>query len=444
MMRTTKKTFVWVFRVAASMAVVSTCASGRLARAEEAVRDQDDPAHVHALALEAELDGDVARALTLLRQAVALDPRDALAAFDLARVSYRSNSPELPQDAKAFLALGSYDVESDLLRARLNLHLHHEEEARHDVETALGRAPGDSEALSLSAQLGGVEAGSKSAVQVHARARIGSEIDTNVTVLPDDNASQQTGSRLVASAEVRAGGRSGPYDFSGGLYLGASPHVNNREALHTYDVATGALFGHVGYQRGSMQAGLDLTLTEIFIDTVEEAFARYFMGRRALHGEVWWRGGVSLGAFADAGIRDFSTGNIEGSDTDRDGAQLVGGVAATLRTGSVVWSSRLGYRSDFAEGDARRIRGPLGELRLALARGAFSGRLGVLYEYRDYYLNAVERRIDQRITPSARAQINFLSMYGVFAEYRFVRNITISNFDYSRHLAQLGLEMRWL
>jgi hypothetical protein len=154
---------------------------------------------------------------------------------------------------------------------------------------------------------------------------------------------------------------------------------------------------------------------------------------------------VELGVYGRGGYRDFREGNDEDGDLDRDGAQLGGGLVLKWKGGGG-WSAdaRAGYQAELAEGDVMKERGPEARLAVRWRWRQLGVRALLNYVMRDYPERAaVIERTDQRITPRLDVRYGINDWLGVRASWALTRNLSQDAYDYTRHLAQLGVEATW-
>ncbi|MEZ4272779.1 MAG: hypothetical protein R3C68_15510 [Myxococcota bacterium] len=189
---------------------------------------------------------------------------------------------------------------------------------------------------------------------------------------------------------------------------------------------------------------LDVGATEVLLDGFKAEFMREFMSRAELRFKT---GVFEPGFYAEGGYRDF----IDSSENERDGPRAGVGLVDRVRAGRFSAGIRAGVFGEFAEGETQQVDGIRATLGATYQPGDFRISAGVSYEYRrfkeiqstDETQVAEPRRIDQRLTPGLSLAYNINDRFGLNARYSFVNNSSTSSFDYSRHLGQAGVEVRW-
>jgi hypothetical protein len=403
-----------------------------------AAAPDDEGGALHAEALAAEIDGNLAGALDLLRRAAAAAPDDGLVVYDLARLAYESKSPTLAGDTAPFLARTPESADAHLLRAYLLLARGERDGAAQSVDAVLMARPGDAEATRLRLVLGGGRpAGAKGEAPLRARVRTSVQGDSNVTVLAEDNPSRLSGARAVLDLALLGRHENGGFALEGGLGASGGPYLNARDDLAAYDAASATLFAAALYRAGGLAASVEVSGTDVLVDAFSEEFMRDVGGSLELR---WASGPAAGGLYGGGGWRDFLHMNAEGLAEDRDGPRFEGGVLGSYRASGLVVSGRAGWQRESAEGEAQVEQGLRGGLQVSWRKEALSAGAGVGFEYRAY--ENVERA-DLRLMPSARVGWDLNDTFGVVASYAFIRNLSEAPYDYARHLGQAGLEARF-
>lgn len=404
------------------------------------IEPRERAALLHADALEAELDGDVEQALRMLRTAHRLAPEDEMVAYDLARLAYETQSVSLIDDTDGFLRLQPTTPDSSLLRAYLWVERGDKKAALEQVNRVLALRPADTEAIGLRRLIAPPKSATATGARFAGRVRTAAEVDSNVTVTPEDQPTNLVGIRALVDGGLLYSIASQRWRADAGLFFSAGAHLRDRADLSLYDsgAAVGLLSG--SYQLGAVLTRLDLSATEVLIDTFQAEFMREY--RAGL--ETQYRlGAWSIGLYGAAGMRDFITGNAEGDDTDRDGLRVDAGALVQWKQSNLALIVRSGYLREGAEGSSQRQQGGRADVRVLFQRKPFLVVVGTTYEYRDFFLTESPRRTDHRIIPSAKIAFLITDALSIVGNYVFTRNQSQKAFRYQRHVGQLGVEARW-
>ena len=411
-----------------------------------------DPEVLQAEARLAEFDGQPDQALAFLRKAHAITPEDTTVTFDLARVSFESNSPQMAEDAAALLAMEREHAEPRLLASYILSRLGRREEAAIELHAAeelrakAGEGTGLRQAVAAATP-------PRTIPLFGASLRLGVQADSNISVLPEDAPSHDQGFRgLVAGSVIlRPGSAKSGVDIGGDFSL--LPHLNDRARLDTYDVGSVRVslspYTRAGQWRIRGRAWGAMTLIDAFSTRfMQEAAASLTALRKVRR----W----TLGAYAQTGFRDFvgagDTENPEGQDGDRDGLKVEAGFTSRGRLGRVSASFRLGYQSELAQGVAQREQGTVlsTSASIPLAKG-FRLMAALQHVWRHYGegrepsgVGAPRRdRIEHRITPSLSMRYAVNKNMAFLASYAFTKNLSNSDFEYNRQMGTLAMEATW-
>lgn len=399
---------------------------------------------LHAEGLEAELDGDEARALALLRRAHAAEPTDVLVAFDLARLAYDQRLEGWERDAMGLLSLddvGAAGPDASLLRAYLFIEQGERAAAAREVANVLAVEPSHAEALELRGLIGPTP-GAEGEVSVSGRVRAGIEVDSNVAVAPDFVASGQLGTRAAVDGAILVTWRPVRTRVEAGGFFALGGHLNDRDNLAFYDSFSFTLFGRATYLGEGFDLGLTLIGSEVLIDGFSSHFMQDVGARATLELPL---GPVSVGAYADGGHRDFIAGNPEGvpgrpegDEADRDGPRGRAGVSFGAAFGDFALNARVGGQIEQADRYKYQEAGLDSTIALTWKWESLAVAGGVKYDYRNYHRHD---RVDHRLTPYLKAGYSLTENLGVALSGVLMRNVsTDAYYDYTRVIVHLGGE----
>ncbi len=409
---------------------------------------------LHGDALAAELDGELKQALALLRQALALAPDDAAIRFDLARLAVLHGGER--GDLEPFASSLVSDPASLALRAAVLAELDRRGQAR-PVRLWGGR--------------------------VRLRATLGTSLDTNANIAPDEATPFTTGSTAppappAAASEPLLGVR---LAHQGEVFVAPLDGLVSVEAALGYRVgvylnsggtaATGELSALDHNQAWLIARGLmefEPLVVRLTLSGSEHAaggFSRHYLqaataqldlllGDRRTH----------LGLYGLAGLRDFVDGNPTGAE-DRDARLLQGGLLWTWRAGHPFGlRGRIGAGRELTDGPLLRTWNLVTSLATHVDVGRVHVLAGVYNDARVYndqpptdWSDVQDLRFDDRLTPFSRVEVDILAYLGAYAAYAYTTNL--SNHDenraprlgvtrphldrtYQRHLLEIGVEGR--
>jgi hypothetical protein len=385
---------------------------------------KSDAAVLHARALLADDDDDRTGALELIREAHLADPDSELITYDLARLALESGHPEDRDNAP-------------LLKAEL----HFEASRRLAVYALLrqGRSE-DAEAAMAVANFDSAEERELRDLLVVSRpttlvleADVGTEYDTNVSLLPDSQGSHDAGTRMVVN--TTAAWRPGKH-FELGVVGQLARHFNDRDVLSSYDYGVLSAVATVMGDVGPVSLTGDVTATIVTSNLLSDIFSTDASGRVAAQlGNVPGRPGI----YGRAGYRNYVTGNSEGDGFDRDGALYGTGIVTDDAIGNWSYLVRAGALLEDAQGNEYRVRGleAYGYVRYRIKSLLVAATMGATR--RDYYTSS-SGRLDTRLTPAIDTIYSFTTWLGATAGYAYTHNASNSSeFRYDRHILRLAV-----
>lgn len=429
-----------------------------------------------AEALIAEQQNDIPQAFALLREAAKLSPDDMDIAFDRANLALEHPDQAQPADFDDYLRLEAITADQRLLRAYVLAARGRTDEARVEAQGAAAADPSNEEAQSLvqaltpaSAQDGPHER------DIVGRVRLYGQYDTNVSVLPDRTATtvgstttisdatdlQRSAFAIGVQGDVRWTPVRGVTELTlqGGLsYLG---HVSGRNdevntstgivkpGSKTYDFGTIDLSARLSFPRERWNSAIELYGSSVFIDGFSERYLTEGTLLGSTNYAVTENKNLRVGVYGLGGLRSF--GDLY---SVRDGTRAEGGLTLDYVTSHAGFGLRGGYQAELTDSELFTEKGPQGML---YARGAM-GRLEVLvsfiYQRRSYDsapnpdpTGAAFDRSDNRFGPQAQLSYLLNDMLSVTGSYQYLRNTSstegyATDFDYTRHLATIGIEAR--
>ncbi len=416
--------------------------------------------------LLAEQEKDIPQALGLLREAAKLDPSDIDVAFDRARIALEHADLAQPADYDDYLKLEPVTADQRLLRAYILAARGRTDEARVEAQGAAAADPTNTEALGLVQALAPSSDPTPADDAIAGRVRVFGRYDTNVSVLPDRTAAgssadpnavaDATDRRRAAGAlgvegDVRWTPVRGVTEFSllGGLSFLA--HVNGRndetdaagnilkQGAKTYDYGTVDLQARLAFPRDRWNSAIELYGSSVFIETFQKRYLTEGTLLGAANYAIDEGKSFRVGAYGLGGLRSFGAGF-----GDRDGQRVEGGLTADYGKRRVGLGVRGGYQMELAN-DSLTERGPQA---MAYVRGSIDRLDGIasfVFQKRDYY--KIDRN-DSRFGPTVQLAYAMNDTIAVVGIYQYLRNVsTVADgaaidYDYSRHLATLGLEAR--
>ncbi len=430
-----------------------------------------------AEALLAEEQKDISGALTLLREAAKLDAADLDVAFDRARLALEHADLAQPADFDDYLALEPVTADQRLLRAYILAARGRTDEAHAEAQSAAKADPANEEAQGLVQALAPAtpDEGAQAQPAIAGRVRLYGQYDTNVSVLPDRTATtvgstttisdatalQRSAAAIGVQGDVRWTPVRGLTELSflaGVSYLG---HVNGRSdqldvntgivkpGSKTYDFGTVDLQARVAFPRERWYSAIEVYGSSVFIDS----FAERYLTEGTLLGStnvaVNEAKNIRLGAYGLGGVRSF------GEDFSvRDGTRAEGGITFDYIGRHMGVGLRGGYQAELTDSELFTEKGPQG---MFYARGSidrFDALVSFVYQKRGYD-SAVNpdptapafERSDDRFGPQLQLAYGLSDILSVVGTYQYLRNVSSTegyaiDFDYSRHLATIGLEAR--
>jgi tetratricopeptide (TPR) repeat protein len=435
---------------AADAASQPEAASQPTAEAGPAAGDPADAAEVaHAEGLIDEVDGRFKQARERLKEASDLQPQSMEFAFDLARFAWEHGLPSKDEDARRFLAMTPETSEQHLLRAYLLAGAKDKSEAKAAVERAIKLEPVNTEAQQLFQLItqppGAVPPPRRNWA---ARARVGVEYDSNVTLIQDAPPSQQAAPRLMLNGGVAWQPTMDNVRLSLGVDMGGGIHLANRTRvdetgatvpnLSTYDFAQILPRFSVDALVGDNRLIGSLQMSQVFLGGFSMHFLQDYSAiaeYRRVIGASW-----QPGLYASVGYRDFTTGPFnQPGRTDRDGLHTNDGLGLHFVRRDVVAHVRAGFQMENAAGLDQRELGPEADLLLRFNVFHFSFGASIAYMGR-FYRQSSTARVDQRVSTGFVATVVLTDYLFIDVDYRFVRNVsTVLPFDYMRHLTSLSV-----
>ena len=412
--------------------------------------EKDDPAEqatwLHAKALGRELDGNVAEALTVLRQAAILAPTDEDVSFDLARLSFQTKDARLWEDARNFLALTPSTADGRVLRAYLLAMRGDTEDALRETSAMAGQSS-EAEQLQLLLQRQNTEAPPAPTTDngklFAARVAAGGEYDTNVLVLPSDANTTRPGGRVNLDAALQWQPIRGDSEFHMNATFRSGTHVNDRPDLAAFDTESLAVLAGGQKRLGDLILYGDVEGTQLFINDFRASFLRQVLADAQVLYEV--APNTRVGVYGNGGPRLFIDGNPT-NGFNRNGAIWESGAMANWlqsQAGGFMAQGRVGWQGEYTAGNELRENGLTA---LALAgynwRGLTAAAL-MGYQRRGYAQSSDDRQ-DNRLIPGARLAYALTEHVSGVGQYTFTQNLsTSSKFAYDRHLASIGVEALW-
>jgi len=394
-----------------------------------------EAAVLHAEAIVAEIDGKSTEALELLRSALQADPNSREVAFELARIAMDLPEHKRPTDLEVFLALTPENEQEQLLRAYALADRGDFFAAAAAIETGL---PSSDELLEVRSLLAAKD--STADQQVSAEVFIGAQYDSNVTLLPDV-ASGPDGARMMFS------GRVGVVPFASvprwELLLNAdfTRHLNDRVNTAIYDAASASVSTTYSHVVGSIEIYGELGGTVVYTDS----FGAHFMNDVSGTVELRLLEDLTPGAYLTGGYRDYVVGNLDGTDSDRDGPVVQAGVLLEWFEDNLAVAARAGFYMEQSQGSALRQRGVDASAFVQWRPGPLSVLAGLTFEWRRFVqpILGIARRVDTRPTPQIEIAYDILKNLAVRGSYAYTRNSSLVLFDYSRHVVTFGIDGRY-
>jgi hypothetical protein len=409
---------------------------------------------LHGDALAAELDGDVTRALACLREAHALDPQSAAIRFDLARLAIQHQGER--SDLEAFAAAAADDPASTALRRAVQVELARRTQA---------------ERLSL---WGG---------RLRLRATLGTSVDTNANIAPDEAAPFAAGAnappappaaavepllgvRLVHAGEATVRPLSGVFNVDAALGYRLGVYLNSGGTAATGEL--GALDTNQAWLSVQGRFELDPLLIRLTLSGSElsaDGFSRHYLQTGDAQLDLLFGdAGSHFGLYGLAGLRDFVDGNPVGAE-DRDARVLQGGFLWTWR-GSRPFGlrGRVGVGRELSDGALLRTWNLVTSVATHVHIGRVQVLAGIYNDARVYndrpptdWSDLHDIRFDDRLTPFGRARVEVWDYLGVYAGYAYSNNLSTHDENltpraglsrphldrtYQRHFIELGVEGR--
>lgn len=442
-----------------------------------------------AEALIAEQQNDVPQAFALLREAAKLSPDDIDIAFDLANLALEHPDQAQPADFDAYLRLEAITANQRLLRAYVLAARGRTDEARVEAQSAAAADPANQEAHGLVQALTPADSGeAPGARPIVGRVRLYGQYDTNVSVLPDRTTTsvgagptlsdatnlQRAAVGIGVQGDVRWTPVRGVTELSflGGLsFLGnlsgresetvpmrdldgnpirdgdGNAVTSERAGSKTYDFGTIDLSARLAFPRERWSSAIELYGSSVFINDFSERYLTEGTLLASSNVAVNAPKSIRVGAYGLGGIRSF------GADfSARDGTRAEGGLTLDYITRNVGAGLRAGYQAELADGDQFTENGPLALLYARGSTGRFDALLALVYQMRNY--NRFEGatgtsfdRTDNRFGPQLQVSYGVTEILSVVGTYQYTRNASktegyTSDFDYTRHLATMGIEAR--
>jgi tetratricopeptide (TPR) repeat protein len=430
-----------------------------------------------AEALLAEQENNTPQALTLLREAHELAPDDVDIAFDRARIALEHSDLAQPADFDDYLRLEPLTADQRLLRAYILAARGRSDEARTEAQAAATADPTNNEALGLVEALAPAKAEAGPAQRaVQARVKLFGQYDTNVSVLPDRTATtvgstttvsdatnfQRSAAAIGVEGDVRWTPVRGLTELSFVAGLSFLGHVNGRsdevdgstgnikQGSKLYDFGTIDLQARLAFPRERWNSAIELYGSSVFIDD----FSQRYLTEGTLLGStnvaVNESKSFRIGAYGLGGIRSF------GDDFSvRDGQRAEGGLTFDYIGRRAAVGLRGSYQGEFTQSEQFTEKGPQAMFYVRGSLERFDALASFVYQRRDYnsVANTVDTsapaydRADNRYGPTVQLSYALSDILSLIGTYQYIRNVStvegdVVDFDYSRHLATLGLEAR--
>jgi hypothetical protein len=276
----------------------------------------------------------------------------------------------------------------------------------------------------------------------------GNGTDPNAVADATDN--RRAAAAVGVQADVRWTPVLGDTELSllGGVsFLG---HVNGRNDVEegnvvvkqgagTYDYGTVDVQARVAFPRDRWYNAVELYGSSVFIETFQKRYLTEGTLLGASNYALDEGKAFRVGVYGLGGVRSFGAGFSQ-----RDGTRAEGGVTLDYGARRVGFGVRGGYQTEQASEDHLTERGPQGMAYVRTTVDRFDGLVSFVYQKRDYYrIN----RNDSRFGPTAQLAYSLNGTLSIIGTYQYLRNAsTVENtqidYDYTRHLATLGLEAR--
>lgn len=394
---------------------------------------------LHAQALDQEFTGDGAAALSLMRRARAMDPEDENIAFDLARLALQHKSPTLMQDAAGFLRMQPSTADGQILRAYLLSINVNKDAVNAALAAALRLNPNHPEALLARTMLDGASATPQESA-LSGQLSMSTGVDTNVSLLPQDQASHLKGWRTDAGGSLRWTPLRGTWRIDLAASARGGMYPVQRTDLKLYDTASGATWGSFQYNGGALMVVLDTVGVVVFAGEQKQYFMRDGYAQLEVRAPL---DKLSIGLYGAGGVRQFGYGNQTGKPLDRSGPHADAGLLLEGAYESWTFVIRAGGLQERTAGIEQQVQGGKTTLMVRWDHDAWAAAVALGYELRNYNRSTLQRR-DDRLQPSMRLAYALTDHVRVSASYLFMNNVsTLSAFAYRRHLAEFGTELTW-
>jgi len=404
----------------------------------------DEPVVMHAAALDLELDGNIERALELLRAALELAPDEPMIAFDLARIAVEEDSDRFDDDVDAFMELEPDNDDARMLRAYILVRQGERQSAREQLNAMLTASPELGEATRLRDFVIHADAAAPTR-WLAASLRVGVEADTNVTVVPDV-ATYEEGVRVATQANVTVVPVRVPTELTVSLALKYAPHLNNRDVLEHFDIISAVGLVRARQKLGSLVLTAQLSGNEVAIGPKPEQFMKDLFGDIELRYPM---DALQIAVFGRGGYRDFSPGspelfNPEGEVYDRDGWRTSLGILGDWSRGKVTVGARASFEAAETDGRWQRERGAEVGLYMRWRPFPWRAQAGVNWALRNFPTTGGQTtRMDNRFTSSLSCSRMLHDNLGTFGSVMWIKNLSSQGFDYDRVLAQVGVLAQW-
>lgn len=378
----------------------------------------DDAFELHARAMEAELDGDPATALELLKKAFSIAPEDKVISNDLVRL--------LRTDASSKKELGRVlEQLNPTLRAR-------------------ARTQDPKKRPFFSARIVG-----------------GAQYDSNVLVVPDQPnpgaAAPQSAARALLDGDLKMRLLQGTTRSSLRAGFSAGPHLTDDVALTAFDAFGARASIDLGHQNGAIEWYGALRSNALFID--RSALNPFLFSTGASAGVRYSSNSMRVGFTVSGDLRAFDEGNPEGEANDRDGTRTTAVANVAMGDSRLAVFGSAGYQGEQTDGDEQTENGAIASVGVRYALDPVVLTAGANYTLRDYSAPELGR-VDQRLTGSAGALYQLDPTWGVSLRGSWTENFSDVNpteaylentgideddldFSYTRQLVTMGVEAKW-